>query len=100
MEYTFPTELHALSFKYYNHIPKTKDDSEFILKIINEDNLENFVETYLASSQFNIDQNIRKLWNEIKDAEYPSLKGFQEDMLIYLLNMYCCQINRKKRAKN
>ena len=42
--------------------------------------------------------NIRTLWNQTKDEEDPELTGTQEDMLIFLLNMYCCEVNKKKRA--
>ena len=99
MAYFFPTELHAIAFKHYDHIENAKDDVNFILKEINKQNLENFVKIYLESSQFNINHNIRCFWNQIKDPEYPSLAGVQEDMLIYLLNMYCCKINKKRRAE-
>ena len=53
---------------------------------------------YLDSSQFNRNLNIRNLWNQTKDEEDPSLTGIQEDILIFILNMYCCQKNKQKRA--
>ena len=98
MEYSFPTDLHAIAFKYYNHLKRGREDVDFILWKINENNLEDYVKTYLDSSQFNVNLNIRNLWNQTKDEEDPSLTGVQEDILIFILNMYCCQKNKQKRA--
>ena len=99
MEYTFPTDLHEIAFKYYDHIEKSREDVKFILWKINENNLEDYVKIYLDSSQFNVNLNIRKLWNQTKDEEDASLTGIQEDILIFILNMYCCQQNKIKRAR-
>ena len=93
MEYSFPTDLHAIAFKYYNHLKRGREDVDFILW-----NLEDYVKTYIDSSQFNVNLNIRNLWNQTKDEEDPSLTGIQEDILIFILNMYCCQKNKQKRA--
>ena len=98
MEYSFPTDLHAIAFKYYNHLKRGREDVDFILWKINENNLEDYVKIYLDSSQFNVNLNIRNLWNQTKDEEDPSLTGDQEDILIFILNMYCCQKNKKRRA--
>ena len=98
MEYTFPTDLHAIAFKYYDHLKRGREDVDFILWKINENNLEDYVKIYLDSSQFNRNLNIRNLWNQTKDEEDPSLTGTQEDVLIFILNMYCCQKNKQKRA--
>ena len=98
MEYSFPTDLHAIAFKYYDHLKRGREDVEFILWKINENNLEDYVKIYLDSSQFNVNLNIRNLWNQTKDEEDPSLTGTQEDVLIFILNMYCCQKNKQKRA--
>ena len=97
MEY--PTDLHETAFKHYNHIVKSRECVNFILWKINENNLEDYVRTYLDSSQFNRNVNIRKLWNQTKDDEDPSLTGPQEDILIFILNMYCCEQNKKKRRR-
>ncbi len=99
MEYIFPTKLHAIAYKRYNHIENSRNDVDFVLCNINENNLEDFVKTYLDSSQFNVNANIRKLWNNLKNEDQASLSGIQEDMLIYLLNMYCCLLNKQKRAQ-
>jgi len=99
MEYTFPTDLHAIAFKYYDHIKRGRDDIEFILWKINENNMEDYVKIYLDSSQFNRNLNIRSFWNQTKDEEDPSLTGTQEDILIFILNMYCCEQNKKKRRR-
>ena len=85
MEYSFPTDLHAIAFKYYNHLKRGREDVDFILWKINENNLEDYVKTYIDSSQFNVNLNIRNLWNQTKDEEDPSLTGDQEDILIFLL---------------
>ena len=98
MENNFPTDLHEIAFKHYNHLEKSIDDVNFILWKINENNLEDYVKIYLDSSQFNVNLNIRNLWNQTKDEEDPSLTGDQEDILIFILNMYCCQKNKQKRA--
>jgi hypothetical protein len=103
-EYTFENDLQRIAFVHYGHLPSERENLQFILRKITEDNLPDFVETYFNSSQFNIEQKIRELWNQIKGEdkdgeEYPSLNGHQENVLIYLLNMYCCEINKKKRAK-
>ena len=98
MEYSFPTALHAIAFKYYNHLKMGREDVDFILWKINENNLEDYVKTYIDSSQFNVNLNIWNLWNQTKDEEDPSLTGIQEDILIFILNMYCCQKNKKRRA--
>jgi|TARA_B110000263_G_C15168276_1_gene445662 hypothetical protein len=98
MEYSFPTDLHAIAFKYYDHLKRGRNDIEFILWKINENNLEDYVKIYLNSSQFNRNLNIRNFWNQTKDEEDPSLTGTQEDVLIFILNMYCCQKNKQKRA--
>jgi len=95
----FPTDLHKIAFKYYNHLEQNRDTVNFILWKINENNLQDYVQTYLDSSQFNVNLNIRNLWNQTKDTEDPPLTGSQEDILIYILNMYCCKLNKKKRAK-
>ena len=99
MEYKFPTDLHEIAFKHYDHLEKSRDDVNFILWKINENNLEDYVKTYLDSSQFNVNFNIRNLWNQTKDEEDPSLTGDQEDILIFILNMYCCQKNKQQRAR-
>ena len=98
MEYNFPTDLHEIAFKHYNHLEKSIDDVNFILWKINENNLEDYVKIYLDSSQFDVNLNIRNLWNQTKDEEDPSLTGDQEDILVFILNMYCCEKNKKKRA--
>ena len=98
MEYSFPTDLHAIAFKYYDHLKRGREDVEFILWKINENNLEDYVKIYLDSSQFNRNLNIRNLWNQTKDEEDPSLTGTQEDTLIFILNMYCCEKNKQRRA--
>ena len=98
MEYNFPTDLHEIAFKLYNHISRSIDDVNFILWKINENNLEDYVKIYLDSSQFNVNLNIRNLWNQTKDEEDPSLTGDQEDILIFILNKYCWQKNKKRRA--
>ena len=87
-----------LENKVSEHIERSIDDVNFILWKINENNLEDYVKTYLDSSQFNVNLNIRNLWNQTKDEEDPSLTGIQEDILIFILNMYCCQKNKQKRA--
>ena len=99
MEYKFPTDLHEIAFNHYDHLEKSRDDVNFILWKINENNLEDYVKTYLDSSQFNVNLNIRNLWNQTKDEEDPSLTGDQEDILIFILNMYCCQKNKQQRAR-
>ena len=99
MEYKFPTDLHEIAFKHYDHLEKSRDDVNFILWKINENNLEDYVKTYIDSSQFNVNLNIRNLWNQTKDEEDPSLTGDQEDILIFILNMYCCQKNKQQRAR-
>jgi len=98
MAFEFPTNLHAIAFKHYDHILMSKEDASFILWNINENNLQDYVKIFLNSSQFDINANIRTLWNQTKDEEDPELTGTQEDMLIFLLNMYCCEVNKKKRA--
>jgi hypothetical protein len=98
MAFEFPTNLHAIAFKHYDHIARSREDASFILWKINENNLADYVKTFLNSSQFDIDANIRSLWNQTKDEEDPELTGIQEDMLIFLLNMYCCEVNKKKRS--
>ena len=98
MEYNFQTDLNEIAFKHYNHLEKSIDDVNFILWKINENNLEDYVKIYLDSSQFDVNLNIRNLWNQTKDEEDPSLTGDQEDILIFILNMYCCQKNKKRRA--
>ena len=103
-EYTFENDLQRTAFVHYGHLISERENLQFILRKITEDNLQNFVEIYLNSSQFSVEQNIRELWNQIKGEdqngdEYPSLNGHQENVLIYLLNMYCCEINKKKRAR-
>lgn len=101
MAFIFPTEIHRIAFKHYDHLPRARNDAEFILWKINEDNLEDYVKIFLNSSQFEINKNIRNLWNkkceEGEEANSKPLTGMQEDMLIYLLNMYCCEVNKKKR---
>ena len=91
-------DFHEIAFKHYDHIPNSKEDAAFILWKINENNLPDYVKTFLNSSQFEIDANIRSLWNQTKDEDDPELTGTQEDILIFLLNMYCCEVNKKKRA--
>ena len=96
MEYKFPTDLHEIAFKHYDHLEKSRDDVNFILWKINENNLEDYVKIYLDSSQFNVNLNIRNLWNQTKDEEDPSLTGDQEDILIFILNMYCVKKTKKE----
>ena len=91
-------DLRTIAFKYYNHIKRTRKDVDFILCNINENYLEKYVKTYLNSSQFNVNLNIRGLWNQTKKPDEPSLTGIQEDILIFILNMYCCEQNKEKRA--
>ena len=91
------TDLHKIAFKYYNHIESARDDANFILSLVNEDNLQEFTNLYTSNDDFG--RKLSAFWNKIKPDEYPSLTGTQEDMMKFLLNMYLCERNRQKRAK-
>ena len=49
MAFIFPTEIHRIAFKHYDHFPRARNDAEFILWKMNEDNLEDYVEIFLNS---------------------------------------------------
>ena len=92
----FKTGLHVIAYKHYNHITKCKIDVEYLLSNINKTNLKHFVKIYLDSSQFDVYQKIKNTWNYLINK---NLSSTQEEMLIYILNMYCCKLNRMKRRR-
>ena len=49
-EYTFENDLQRTAFVHYGHLPTERENLQFILRKITEDNLQNFAETYLNSS--------------------------------------------------
>ena len=95
----FETEFHAVAYKHYNHLPTTKTettktDVNYLLSNINETNLNHFVKIYLDSSQFNVNEKIRNTWNYFINK---NISCTQEEILIYILNMYCCKLARTNR---
>ncbi len=46
-EYTFENDLQRTAFVHYGHLISERENLQFILRKITEDNLQNFVEIYL-----------------------------------------------------
>ena len=88
--------FYSVANKHYNHLPKCKIDLEYLVSNINETNLNHFVKIYLDSSQFDVHEKINNTWNYCINENISST---QTEMLIYILNMYCCKLNRMKRRK-
>ena len=49
-EYTFENDLQRTALVHYGHLISERENLQFILRKITEDNLQNFVEIYLNSS--------------------------------------------------
>ena len=96
--YEFPTPLHSLANKHYNAYPDiTVDNVNFILCRIDERQLGLIFETYSNGTQFTRDSLLREQWNELYPDPDEQLSGLQEDILLFLLNMYACEKAKKIR---
>ena len=95
----FQTALHKTAFEYYNNLPTCECDINTIFTQINENNLESLIKTYNDSTQFTVNRKLREFWNNEMDDETPPLTGVQEDILIFILNMYFCNKSKEKRYK-
>ena len=92
----FLNTFYSVAYKHYAHHTKCKIDLEYLLSKINKTNLNRFVKIYLDSSQFDVHEKIKNTWNYCINENISST---QAEMLVYILNMYCCKLNRMKRRK-
>ena len=96
--YVFPTDLHAIANKHYNHYPPSTTDSvNFILNYIDGRKAGILKNIYLEETQFTRHQKINEKWNQWHPDPEEQLNGNQIDILTFLLNMYGCKIAKKKR---
>ena len=94
------TPLNKIAYDNYNHYPPaTRDSVNFILFHLDERKVGILKNIYSYETQFTCHQKLREKWNEwYKDPE-EQLTGTQENILIYLLDMYGCMIAKKLRKK-
>ncbi len=88
--------FHNTAHKHYDHLSTEKLNIEFILSNLTEEFLTTLLHAYSNSNQFNMNRNIRGAWNA-NCAE--QLSGIQEDIFIFLCNMFFCEKNRKRRKE-
>jgi len=92
---SFPTPFHEVAFKHYDHIENTRDTVIFMLDRLNENQIGVLKNIYLDETTFTRHKELRAKW----DSWYEEpLTTTQVNILIFLLNMYCCELAQKKRA--
>jgi hypothetical protein len=100
-ELYFPTPLHAIAYKYYNHYPEaTANAVNEILLSLDDRKLGILKNIYSEGTQFTRHQKISAKWREWYSDPDDHLSGSQVDMLIFLLNMYACDLAKIKRKRD
>jgi len=100
-ELYFPTPLHAIAHKYYNHYPEaTANAVNDILLALDDRKLGILKNIYSEETQFTRHQKISAKWREWYSDPEEHLSGSQVDMLIFLLNMYECDLSKRKRKRD
>ena len=99
MAFHFPTPLHRLGAKHYNHLPTCHDAVNFMLNRIDERQAGILKQIYINETQFTRYIRIKEIWNEWYPMPEDQLSGDQINMLIFLLNMHGCEIAHQRRVK-
>ncbi len=98
-EIHFPTPLHALGAKHYNHHPSCHDDANFILNHLDERQAGILKKIYFEANQFTRHKEISTMWKEWYPETEDQLNNTQMNMLVFLLNMHGLQIAKENRKK-
>jgi hypothetical protein len=93
---SFPTPFHKVAFKHYDHRKNTRDTVIFMLDRLNENKIGVLKNIYLEETTFTRHKELRTKWSSWYDEDPLTLT--QVNILVFLLNMYCCELARKKRA--
>jgi len=100
MSYQFPTPLHLIANKFYNHYPEsTREIVNSILKNINEYRAATLQNIYYHETRFTRPQKLRNKWDEWYPEAEDQLTSNKENILIFLLNMNGCEIAKKNRKE-
>ena len=100
-ELYFPTPLHSIAYKYYNHYPEaTANAVNEILTHLDERKLGILKNIYSEETQFTRHQKLANKWKEWCSEPEEHLSGAQVEMLIFLLNIYACNLAKIKRKRD
>lgn len=98
--YEFPTALHNVANKHYEHFPaETVENVNFILARIDDEKLEKLYNTYLNAGAFARESQLKAQWAQWYTEYEDQLSGLHADILMFLLNMHGCQKAKEKRAR-